>query len=1041
MIYLESRYPQYDLWSLDWNTGKSLKLTQEPLRAPTRPFGSIGWLGQVNEALLFGDFRSTYRTDGTVEGTKRLGGSYLGELNGQHIVASSSTGALTTDGTSLFDLQDRPFKPAAPGLPAPPVYYTYSIDGNSIIQTYHYSFYGNVYSVWNGSTFAEFADSTGHALNPLSGSTNFTKIGDTWYGIDGSRDLPCHNFRHFRSDSATFLRMETLGRCITVQEITFFAEEGRLDDSPLFVSVGPELWAVDGDGPMELISDTKPVESTGVFYGKTAAFLLVNDEAETSVKLLATNGNTEATVEVPIDAKPISGVPWQRKTLVIAESAEHGQELWVIDGSYEQTPHEGLAAEMKNFVVNEGFPLSVNVDVTSQEVGDLSYEWDLNNDGEIDQTTSDPELSLDSATWQTIDFAAKELYIPFSVRVSSATESIVESGLLQIEDAPPIRTSEQPLSIRATGDRLLSGDELSITYDVQDGGPITFQFDLGDGTIIEQNSPTITHTYAGAGQYTIWVTATDQIDQRISDTLQVGIELEDPSHAWIFETSLVFGGNELTTDVDVLAPIGASSYEIFTPVTDGSNQRWKINRNRDRPQQIDSIRAFGSLGDSSARIIYSAVGDINNDGNVQQLVATLGGGLEGWTIGDSTTLSYDVALGDLDGDGDLDVFAANYQNADHSPAADWVFINDGDGSLYSGAGFRWTDQRLGSYQSRSVELGDVDGDGDMDAVTAALWPDTNHLWLNDGNGNFTESNQPLGPGSEHVALGDVDRDGDLDLFIAVGGANQVWLNDGTGQFSDSGQRLGTANSSHVALGDLDLDGDLDAFVANWEGNANTAWVNDGSGNFSDSGLRLAPATSTEHVALADLDGDGDLDVLTAGWGSPNHLYLNQTIIADIVPPTFSRAVVRNDSLVVQFSEPIKNLASVEIPSGAIADISDLVWTEHRDGFTWNGVDLSPGDLEIYIRTTVRITDLAGNALEGYGWHNDGTATFLGYSFPILVPFDGDLDGDLDVDFADFLVLSTNFGKSEATSAEGDIDGDGAVSFADFLLLSANFGKS
>ena len=51
---------------------------------------------------------------------------------------------------------------------------------------------------------------------------------------------------------------------------------------------------------------------------------------------------------------------------------------------------------------------------------------------------------------------------------------------------------------------------------------------------------------------------------------------------------------------------------------------------------------------------------------------------------------------------------------------------------------------------------------------------------------------------------------------------------------------------------------------------------------------------------------------------------------------------------------------------------------------------------------------------------------------------GDLDLKGSVEFADFLILSTNFGQS-ATYAEGDADGDGMVGFADFLLLSTNFG--
>lgn len=56
---------------------------------------------------------------------------------------------------------------------------------------------------------------------------------------------------------------------------------------------------------------------------------------------------------------------------------------------------------------------------------------------------------------------------------------------------------------------------------------------------------------------------------------------------------------------------------------------------------------------------------------------------------------------------------------------------------------------------------------------------------------------------------------------------------------------------------------------------------------------------------------------------------------------------------------------------------------------------------------------------------------------------GDIDGNGKVEFADFLVLSANFGQA-ATSAEGHTEGDldcnGTVEFADFLVMSASFGQ-
>ena len=54
---------------------------------------------------------------------------------------------------------------------------------------------------------------------------------------------------------------------------------------------------------------------------------------------------------------------------------------------------------------------------------------------------------------------------------------------------------------------------------------------------------------------------------------------------------------------------------------------------------------------------------------------------------------------------------------------------------------------------------------------------------------------------------------------------------------------------------------------------------------------------------------------------------------------------------------------------------------------------------------------------------------------------GDLDGNGMVEFADFLILSGNFGLEVADHTAGDIDCSGTVDFADFLALSANFGQA
>ena len=222
---------------------------------------------------------------------------------------------------------------------------------------------------------------------------------------------------------------------------------------------------------------------------------------------------------------------------------------------------------------------------------------------------------------------------------------------------------------------------------------------------------------------------------------------------------------------------------------------------------------------------------------------------DGQTLGNHSTRS--VAVGDLDGDGDLDAFTANFAQGNR------VWLNSG--GVFSDSG-----QSLGASSSFAVALGDLDGDGDLDAFVgnSGFGGEANHVWFNNGSGVFTDSGQDLGNSlSRGVALADLDGDGDLDGFVSnSAGGSHVWQNNGNGNFSDVGQNIGSSNAFGVSLGDLDGDGDTDALIANVN-QPNRIWLN-ANGVFSDSGQLMGDHSSRD-VALGDLDGDGDLDAFVA----------------------------------------------------------------------------------------------------------------------------------------------------------------------------------
>lgn len=243
----------------------------------------------------------------------------------------------------------------------------------------------------------------------------------------------------------------------------------------------------------------------------------------------------------------------------------------------------------------------------------------------------------------------------------------------------------------------------------------------------------------------------------------------------------------------------------------------------------------------------------------------------GQTLGQDAN---DVALGDVDGDGDLDAAVAYNETAK-------VWLNQGDGTFVDSG------QSLGNQLSLAVTLADVDNDGDLDAFVIENDSTGNAVWINQGGaqggtaGAFASNGQSVGDDlSSDVALGDLDGDNDLDAFVTrnVGRPDKVWLNNGSGQFSDSGQTLGSNSSIGLDLGDVDGDGDLDVMAA--EDTQTTLWINQGGmqggseGTFTASGQSL-PGNFTISVALGDVDRDDDLDVVSGNVNGSNHLWLNQ----------------------------------------------------------------------------------------------------------------------------------------------------------------------
>jgi len=199
---------------------------------------------------------------------------------------------------------------------------------------------------------------------------------------------------------------------------------------------------------------------------------------------------------------------------------------------------------------------------------------------------------------------------------------------------------------------------------------------------------------------------------------------------------------------------------------------------------------------------------------------------------DTTALSgASVALGDIDGDGDLDAYL---------PGA--LLENDGKGAF----------RKRGEFPHAAGLFFDFDGDQVLDLF---LYGERDRLYRGAGDGSFTEvSALPPDPRRSRFALcADLDMDGDVDLFVTEDGApDRVLRNNRDGTFTESA--LGNSDPSRGAIVfDYDRDQDPDLLVAR-EGAPPLRFRNDRADGFVPAG----PASLPRGTALVagDFDRDG-----------------------------------------------------------------------------------------------------------------------------------------------------------------------------------------
>ncbi len=287
---------------------------------------------------------------------------------------------------------------------------------------------------------------------------------------------------------------------------------------------------------------------------------------------------------------------------------------------------------------------------------------------------------------------------------------------------------------------------------------------------------------------------------------------------------------------------------------------------------------LGAKGGFKPPILYSAlndpgglaVGDVNNDGNLDLLTA------------EYFSNQYSLLLGNGDGTFQPPLNSQMQFAANELLLAD--FNNDGNLDLAS-SGFLSLGNGDGTFQpyfcvsndAAGFAAGDLNGDGNLDFVFSGRR--NFEVFLGNGDGTFTLVQKlPQISQATWITVADLNADGKLDLIAPNSKGVMVALGLGNGNFSNPAQYATILSPFQAQVADFDQDGKADIAVITGSGQTDqySMWIRPGNGDgtFQPPLPFALAATGSDVFAIADFNGDGKPDI--ASLASSQLLVLKNT---------------------------------------------------------------------------------------------------------------------------------------------------------------------
>jgi len=448
--------------------------------------------------------------------------------------------------------------------------------------------------------------------------------------------------------------------------------------------------------------------------------------------------------------------------------------------------------------------------------------------------------------------------------------------------------------------------------------------------------------------------------------------------------------------------------------------------------QFIVLGQFNWLGGLSAAVAGQT------PGNVTVYVGGAGGAVLSVRNYPTGLTPVSVTAADLRGYGRLDLIVADLESTEHGDRGDVaVLLSNGDGTFNKAATYQ------AGREPVSVAVGDVNGDGVPDIVSADSLGGTVSVLIGNGDGTFKAPvSYPVNASPQGVILADFNGDGIPDIAVgtAIGNSVGVLLNAGTGVFHPAEYSPSGARPAYLAALDFDGDGNLDIAATDAADGGVSILHGNGDGTFTWTAL-YAASQSPQSLVLADINGDGIPDIAVA-WGNPGILGPDNgsgdtTILLGNgdgtfrAPTLWPAAGAPSSPVIADFNLDGKPdvLAApygvghslTLIPGNGDGTFGTPTVVPLPTGVLTNGLaSLATADFNADGTPDIAVADYAGGVVVGFG-NGDGT-----FDFQPEIPVTGTPSAiavtDLNGDGAPDLVVASSGNSGAITTLLGSFDG-------------------